>query len=41
MQGELAKLSAAAKDGDLAAIKTAFCATGQSCKACHDSFRSK
>ena len=41
MQGELAKLSAAVNGGDLGAIKTAFGATGQSCKACHDSFRNK
>lgn len=36
---ETAKLNAAAKTGNLDAIKTAFGAVGQSCKACHDSFR--
>ena len=41
MQGEVTKLSAAARSGDLAAIKTAFGAAGQSCKACHDDFRNK
>lgn len=39
MQGEVAKLSAAAKTGNLDAVKTAFGAAGQSCKACHDDFR--
>ena len=39
MQAEVAKLSAAAKTGNLDAIKTAFGAAGQSCKACHDDFR--
>jgi cytochrome c556 len=41
MQAEASKLSAAAKSGDLGAIKTAFSATAQSCKACHDDFRKK
>lgn len=41
MQAEVAKLSAAARSGDLASIRTAFGNTGQSCKACHDNFRSK
>ena len=39
MQGEVAKLDAAAKTGSLDAIKTAAGAVGQSCKACHDDFR--
>lgn len=39
LQGETAKLNAAAKTGNLDAIKTAFGAVGQSCKACHDNFR--
>jgi cytochrome c556 len=39
MQEELAKLNVAAKGGNLDAIKTAFGAAGQSCKACHDEFR--
>jgi cytochrome c556 len=41
LQADVAKLSAAAKSGDLNAIKTAFGATGQTCKACHDKFRNK
>lgn len=39
MQGEVAKLAAAAKTGNLDSVKTAFGAAGQSCKACHDDFR--
>ena len=39
MQAELAKLSAAAKTGNLDAVKTAFGAAGQTCKACHDAYR--
>lgn len=38
-QAEAAKLQAAAKTGNLDAVKTAFGATGASCKACHDNFR--
>ncbi len=38
-QAETVKLQAAAKTGNLDTIKTAFGATGASCKACHDSFR--
>ena len=38
-QAETVKLQAAAKTGNLDAIKTAFGATGASCKACHDYFR--
>jgi cytochrome c556 len=41
MQAEVAKLSAAARSGDLGAIKSAFGSTGQSCKACHDNFKNK
>jgi cytochrome c556 len=41
MQTEVAKLSAAAKTGNLDAIKTAFGAAGQTCKACHDDFQQK
>lgn len=41
LQAESAKLSAAAKSGDLNAIKAAFGAVGQSCKACHDNYRNK
>jgi cytochrome c556 len=39
MQSEAAKLSAAARAGDLNMIKATFGAAGQSCKACHDDFR--
>jgi cytochrome c556 len=39
MQDNAAKLSVAAKTGDLAQIRTAFGALGASCKACHDDFR--
>ena len=41
MQEESAKLAAAAKSGNLDAIKVAFGATGKSCKACHDDYRRK
>jgi cytochrome c556 len=40
-QAEVTKLLAAAKSGDLSAIKPQFGATGASCKACHDAFRNK
>ncbi len=39
LQAESVKLQAAARTGNLDAIKTAFGATGASCKACHDNFR--
>jgi cytochrome c556 len=39
MQGEIAKLAAAAKSRDESAVKAAFGATGKACKACHDDFR--
>lgn len=39
MQAEVVKLSAAAKTGNLDAVKTAFGAAGQTCKACHDNYR--
>ncbi len=38
---ESAKLEAAAKTGNLDALKTAFAATAGTCKSCHDSFRNK
>lgn len=38
---ETAKLATAAKAGNLDALKTAFAATADTCKACHDHFRSK
>mgnify|MGYP003610425033 CR=1 FL=1 len=39
MQGEMTKLDAAAKTGNLDSIKAAVGAVGGSCKACHDAFR--
>lgn len=39
MQEEMSKLNAAAKSGNVDAIKTAVGATGGACKACHDSYR--
>lgn len=39
MQGELAKLGAAAKTGSVENLKAAFGPAAQTCKACHDSFR--
>lgn len=41
MQTEMTKLAAAAKSGNLDAIKTAVNSTGGSCKSCHDDFRAK
>ena len=41
MQAEAAKLSAAAKSGNLDQVKAAFGGLGKSCKACHDDFRAK
>ncbi|SFC80306.1 Cytochrome c556 [Polaromonas sp. OV174] len=38
---ESTKLAAAAKTGNLDALKTAFAATADTCKACHDAFRNK
>ena len=39
MQVEVSKLTAATKTGNLDAVKTAFGAAGQTCKACHDAYR--
>lgn len=39
MQGEMTKLAAAAKTGNIDAIKAAAGAVGGTCKACHDSYR--
>lgn len=39
MQEEMAKLNAAAKSGDQAAMRTAAGAVGQACKGCHDTYR--
>lgn len=41
LMAETAKLSAAAKTGNLDALKTAFAATADTCKTCHDAFRAK
>ena len=41
MIAEVAKLDAAAKSGNLDAIKAAVGAVGGSCKACHDDFRAE
>ncbi len=41
MQGEVVKLNAAAKGGDVTAIRTAFGGVGKACKACHDDFQAK
>ncbi len=41
MQDEVAKLAAVAKGGNPDQIKAAVGAVGQSCKACHDSYRSE
>ncbi len=41
LMAETVKLEAAAKSGNLDSIKTAFAATGGSCKNCHDSFQVK
>lgn len=39
LQAATAQLAAAAKTGNLDSVKTAFGATAQTCKACHDAFR--
>ena len=39
MQADVAKLTVAAKAGNLDALKAAFGPAAASCKACHDSFR--
>jgi cytochrome c556 len=41
MVAEVAKLDAAAKTGNLDQIRAAFGAVGQSCKACHDAYRTE
>jgi cytochrome c556 len=41
LMSETDKLFVAAKAGNLDALKTAMGAVGESCKTCHDSFRSK
>jgi cytochrome c556 len=39
MMGEVAKLNAAAKTGNLDNLKAAFGETAKTCKACHDAYR--
>jgi cytochrome c556 len=41
MQDEVVKLVAASKSGNGAQVKTAFDATRESCKACHQNFRNR
>ena len=41
MQAETVKLAAAAKTGSLDNLKTAFTATAETCKGCHDAYRNK
>jgi cytochrome c556 len=41
MNKKMVALNAAAKTGNLDNIKTAFGATGASCKACHDAYQEK
>ncbi|MES2244307.1 MAG: cytochrome c [Pseudomonadota bacterium] len=41
LQVETTKLAAASKTGSLDSLKTAFAATADTCKACHDAFRNK
>jgi len=39
LNGDVAKLLAASKGGDLEATRTSFQAVGRTCKGCHDDFR--
>lgn len=41
MQAETAKLTAAAKTGNLDSVRNQFRATAKSCDACHDAYREK
>jgi cytochrome c556 len=41
LENETAKLAAAAKTGDLDAVKAQFGATAQTCKGCHGEFKSR
>ena len=41
LQADTVKLAAAAKTGNLDSLKTAFTATADTCKACHDDYRAK
>jgi cytochrome c556 len=38
MQAEVVKLQAASRTGDLEVLKTAYRATANACKSCHDAF---
>ena len=41
MQAEVSKLGTAARSGNLDQLKSAFGSASQTCKSCHDDFRSK
>ena len=41
MQAETTKLAAAAKTGNLENLKSAYAATRETCKACHDAYTSQ
>jgi cytochrome c556 len=41
MQAEMVKLQAASRTGDLEALKTAYRATTNACKSCHDNYTSQ
>lgn len=41
MQTEMSKLAVTAKAGNLDSLKKAVAATGDTCKTCHDAYRSK
>lgn len=41
MQAETVKLTAAARSGNLEALRTQFRATAKTCDACHDAYREK
>jgi len=41
LQAETVKLATAAKTGSIDNLKTAFGATANACKSCHDAFRNK
>lgn len=41
LQADTEKLAAAAKGGNLDAIKAQVAATGETCKACHDAYRNR
>ena len=41
LQADTEKLAAAAKGGNLDAIKAQVAATGETCKSCHDTFRNR